>query len=225
MNISKENSDSVRNLHASHEDRAVQQKAIPVANDELLWARFKAGDEEAYASIYKDNVETLYKYGLKLVQDKSLVKDCIQDLFIEIWESKDRLGSVSSIKFYLFKSFRRKLLKQKTTSSSLFKSVEEAELENACTASDEIKLIEKQRLDEDRQKLKNALSQLTEKQKEIIHLKFYCHLSYNQIGEVMKLDRKATYNLMAHAIKLLRKHLKYIFSLAIALLSLALFEL
>lgn len=54
---------------------------MPVT-DLLLWKRFIEGDEEAYACIYKQYVDSLYSYASCFINDKCLVEDCIQDLFI-----------------------------------------------------------------------------------------------------------------------------------------------
>ncbi len=36
-------------------------------------------------------VYVLYNYGRKIINDKDLVEDCIEDLFFELWESKEKL--------------------------------------------------------------------------------------------------------------------------------------
>ena len=175
-------------------------------SDIQLWQEFQAGSELAFSTISELHVEKLYSYGLKLVRDHELVKDCIQDLFIELWDTKHKLGLVRSIKSYLYKSIRRKLLsqvskKRKTNCSTELEKVTET------TASIEKSLIEKQRFDNERAALSKELQKLSGKQREIIHLKYYCRLSYDEISEIMALDKKGIYNLMAHTLKLLKNQL------------------
>ncbi|WP_308993318.1 sigma-70 family RNA polymerase sigma factor [Mariniflexile litorale] len=172
-----------------------------------LWHDFQSGSESAYASIYKNNVALLYNYGLKLVNDKNLIKDCIQDLFVEIWNTKHKLGDVKSIKSYLYKSLRRKLISEsiknrKTTDISLLSDSDAEE-----NPSFEHSLIEKQQFNQQRKKLRESIKKLTDRQKEIIHLKYYAHLSYEEISEVMSLSKKSTYKLMGRTIQFLRKNL------------------
>ena len=180
-------------------------------SDLQLWERFKAGDEAAFASIYSGHADVLYGYGMKLVKDSELVKDCIQDLFIELWDSKNKLSSVRSIKAYLFKSLRRKLIARASKQRHRFVSVMKAEMVKEATPSAEINLIEKQRFDEDRKVLMKTLKKLNSKQREIIHLKYYGNLGYDEISEIMDMDKKGVYNLMAHTIKLLRQQLGGVF--------------
>ncbi len=183
-------------------------------SDLQLWQEFKSGSEIAFATIYNDNVGRLYGYGIKLIHDKDSVKDAIQDLFVELWNARERLGDAKSIKSYLYKSIRRALISRVSSQRKklgFFYSLEHFE---ETVSSQEIHLIEKQRFDEERKKLKKALIKLNAKQQEIIYLKFYGHLSYEEISEVMSLDKKGAYNLMAYTLKLLRQYLGLVFLLA-----------
>lgn len=187
-------------------------------SDFELWQQFKEGNEAAFANIYSANAQRLYSYGLKLVNDKDLVKDCIQDLFVEIWDTKHKLSSVRSIKAYLYKSIRRKLIRQASHNRERFDQTYELETIQESVPSIEIRLIEKQRFDDERKLVIKALDKLNNKQREIIHLKYFGNMGYDEISEIMALDKKATYNLMAHTIKLLRQDLGGIFFIALIIL-------
>ncbi|SHG90306.1 RNA polymerase sigma factor [Flagellimonas flava] len=176
-------------------------------SDLQLWQEFKSGSENAFATIYNDNASRLYSYGIKLVHDQDLVKDTIQDLFVELWNTKQRLGEVKSIKSYLYKSIRRALISKASNKRNRLGFFYHLERFEETVPSQEIHLIEKQRFDEERKKLKKALGKLNPKQQEVIHLKFYSRLSYEEIAEVMSLDKKKTYNLVAYTLKLLRQYL------------------
>ncbi|MBM1105759.1 sigma-70 family RNA polymerase sigma factor [Aurantibacter crassamenti] len=180
----------------------------PKEQDRLLWQEFQAGSEVAYAKIYENNARILYNYGLKLVNDKELIKDCVQDLFVEIWNTKHKLAPVKSIKSYLFKSIRRKIIseivkKRKLSSVSTLSSFFNLGL----SQSVEWNIIEKQRFDWQHQKLNQAMKSLTDRQREAVHLKYYVQLSYSEIAKVMSLSKKGAYKLMARSITVLRNHL------------------
>ncbi|MCL6265168.1 RNA polymerase sigma factor [Flagellimonas myxillae] len=175
--------------------------------DSQLWSEFQSGNEAAYASIYRNNVFVLYNYGLKIVNDKNLVKDCIQDLFVELWDSKHRLGKVKSIKSYLFKSLRRKLISESVLGRKTVHGAKFFMTANTASHSLEHSLIEKQEFDQQQVKLKEAINKLTDRQKEIIYLKYYAFLSYIEIAEIMSLSKKGTYKLMGRTIGFLRKYM------------------
>jgi len=183
--------------------------------DSQLWSEFQSGSEAAYATIYRNNVFILYNYGLKFVSDKGLIKDCIQDLFVEIWDAKHRLGKVKSIKSYLFKSLRRKLVSETTFGRKTINGTTFFMSSKTAVDSIERSLVEKQEFDEQRLKLKKAINNLTDRQKEIVFLKYYALLSYNEIAEIMSLSKKGTYKLMGRSIQFLRKYMDMITLLVI----------
>ncbi|KAB7531498.1 sigma-70 family RNA polymerase sigma factor [Flagellimonas olearia] len=173
-----------------------------------LWEEFQSGSEVAYSMIYTQYVGMMYNYGMKLIRDEELVKDCVQDLFVELFNAKHRLGKVRSIKSYLFKSIRRKLIfecKKRRIQRTDFGSKQV--YKNQVTPSFERSLIEKQIFDDQRQKVLLAMGKLTDRQREVIHLKFYALLSYSEISEVMSLSIKGTYKLMARSISSLKSYI------------------
>src|SRR4051812_16730497 len=82
-----------------------------MAEDDIqLWDEFRRGNEQAFARIYNSHIRALLSYGTKLSADMNMVEDCIHDLFIELWDRKAFLGNTSSIKLYLFKGLKRKII-------------------------------------------------------------------------------------------------------------------
>ncbi|MBJ6368592.1 RNA polymerase sigma factor [Snuella sedimenti] len=178
-------------------------------SDHQVWHRLKEGDEYAFALIYKSNFHFLYSYGLKLVYDKALVRDSIQDLFVHIWDRKHKLGEVANIRMYLCKALRRRVLNERKKGLKLVNtsSIQQSDT-LVFSESVEHRLIEKQKFDYKLSKLKVCVNRLTTKQREMIHLKFYVGLNYKEIAEIMDLSTKATYKLMGRAIGALRHFYK-----------------
>ena len=78
-------------------------------SDEKLWESCLTGDKEAFKEIYCRFYSLLYNYGSKLVSDKDLVKDCIQDIFIKLIQNYPSLSPTPNVKGYLIKALRNKL--------------------------------------------------------------------------------------------------------------------
>ena len=177
-------------------------------NDSQLWTELQSGSGDAFATIYGDNVQKLYAYGLKLVSDENLVKDAVQDLFVEIWNKRQKLGHVRFIRAYLFKSFRRKVLKERLVlrKKNDFFNGYKYSLPEPVSLSEERKLVEKEIFDHQLKKLRAVMEQLTDKQREIIYLKFFAQLGYDEIAAIMNISKKGVYKLMGRSIHFLRKH-------------------
>ena len=175
------------------------------------WQALTEGDREALGWLFRRYYPELYKYGIKICSNAEILEDCIQELFIEIWQSKNPPPSIS-VKAYLLKAIKYKLLKamQKMKIVSLQPDVTDS---GAFELSHESFLIAKQADAEKVKKVVLALAQLTNRQKEIIYLKFYQNLDYEEVSEIMNINYQAARNLLHQAIKALKKILQQSFSL------------
>lgn len=168
-----------------------------------LWTAFKDGDRDAFAVLFRRHFSLLFQYGTKLCADRIVVEDCIQELFTELWQNKP-VAEVQSVKAYLLTAVKYKIFKVYRNNPSL-KSYEEIQNNTSFEISHENFMITKE---EDQQKAKRiiiALEQLPGRQKEMIYLKIYQALSYEEISEVMGINYQAVRNLFSQAIKSLRK--------------------
>lgn len=81
-------------------------------DERVVWSKFLSGDRDAFTHIYDVYVNALFNYGIKIAPDSALVQDCIHDLFVNLWHNKGKMGETDSIKFYLYKSLKRKLIRE-----------------------------------------------------------------------------------------------------------------
>jgi RNA polymerase sigma factor (sigma-70 family) len=192
---------------ADHYQKSLNQSST----DQSLWEGLQAGSQKAYSSIYEQYVGPLYTYGKKLSRKTSLVEDAIQEVFIELWRYHAALGQVRSIKAYLFTCLRRQLLKSiKRENVLIFNDdyLKEDNFELEFSAQE--LLIQAQDKYAETERIKRALNQLTRRQKEIIYLKFFQELSYEEIGQMMDLSQRSTYNLVSKALSLLKDKLIFL---------------
>lgn len=176
-------------------------------NDLALWRAFKSGDEKALITIFERFTPSMFNYGYKITPDADLVKDAIQELFIEIWQKRERLGDTDSIKYYLYRSLRRKLARIKAKSHhEILKALSHNDDDHVEVApSHEFVLIKEQGSREQTEKLSAMLNILTKRQKEAMFLRYFNELSCDEIAMIMGLSKQTVYNLIHDAILQLRK--------------------
>ncbi len=172
-----------------------------------IWKQFKSGNESAFIHIYKTNFKSLYNYGLQFSKDVNLVEDSIQDLFIDIRRTRKRLSDTTSIKLYLYKATRRKILQYIKSSRKRFWNGSLEEGNNFhFTFSYEYHLIAKQLTEEKIERLNRALKTLPKRQREVIYYFFYEQMGYQEIKEIMDFANiKSVRNKAYIALKALRK--------------------
>ena len=154
--------------------------------------------------VFHRYIYLLYHYGHKITTDKMVVEDCVQDLFINLWEKKHQLGSTTSVKYYLFACLRRRLIRRLDQENRQSIPTHSA---LAFERSPEACIIEQQQSQEQLEKLRQGLNRLTKRQKEAVYLKFYSQLSYDEIACTMGLNKRTVYNLISQAIEAMRRDL------------------
>ena len=188
-------------------------------NDSDLWQNFLNGNDVSLEKIYRLYFDDLYAYGNKLFNDKAFSEDVIQDLFVKLIQSRENLSPTTSIKFYLFRSFKSIAL-DKLKVSKRFRFSEPQESNSfPVEVNPENQMIDKEDYEEMRFKLNAAIEGLTPRQREAIFLKYSEGFSYTEINSMLDLTPKATYKLMARAIDALKDHVgimvPFVFSIKI----------
>ena len=178
-------------------------------DDSTLWLSFKKGNDLAFSILYNKYVQRLYSYGMHSCRDKDLVLDCLQELFTLLWDRREKLSEVTCVNYYLFKSFRRLLMKRLTVGRKFLISLSDRDSYGFdFSPSQEDALIEEEWETERNKKVRNSLHSLTKRQREAIYLKFFNQLSYHEVAAIMDLHVDSVYNLISKSIDLLRKKLK-----------------
>jgi RNA polymerase sigma factor (sigma-70 family) len=167
----------------------------------MLWESFRKGDKDAFADLFRRYYETLFRFGSKFTTDTELLEDCIQELFIELWQAKSATP-VLSVKAYLLKSLKYKLLRVFRQKGKILPLLDNGDV--AFEWSHESLLIAEQENAEKKQMVLNALGRLSNRQKEIIYLKYYQNLSYEEVSEIMNINYQVARNLLYQAIKSLK---------------------
>ncbi|WP_161597118.1 RNA polymerase sigma factor [Dyadobacter flavalbus] len=177
-----------------------------------LWERFVSGSPSAFSELYDAYSEILYKFGMRYTSDKELVKDCIHDLFIDLHAYRGKLAKEVNVKFYLLKSFRRKLHAAHRKSSLLdfnHWNSDDSFGVNAFSFSIEQEMIMDEKQREMLDHLASEINQLPERQREILYLRFNQNLDYEEIASMMQISVPTCRTFIYRALKQLRGKLEF----------------
>jgi RNA polymerase sigma factor (sigma-70 family) len=177
------------------------------SSEAQIWQQFKAGNETAFIHIYEQHYSSLLHYGLNFIANRETVKDCIQDLFIEIREKRATIGSTDTIKPFLFTILRRKIARHVRNHPDKLQLTPAAE-KFRIEVSYEQQLIDRQFNEMQITKLREAVTKLSVKEREAIFLYFFENQSYQEITTILGYrEVKTTRNLIYKAIASLREKL------------------
>lgn len=175
--------------------------------DAALWQSFRAGDRLAFESLLKSHYGALLNYGLRMARDREFVQDCLHDFFVDLWNRRKRLQEVHSLRPYLLVAFRRRLFKESNRNQWLRNAGEltdDYDFEVQFTI--ETYLINNEVRHESLVRLKSNLEKLTKRQREVIYLRFYQEMEYEDIAQSLEINYHSVVNLMYEGLKSLRKN-------------------
>ncbi|MCK0160559.1 RNA polymerase sigma factor [Allomuricauda sp. F6463D] len=202
------NVDDEDGLLGSIEENGRRQELFVIRNtEEELWNKLKKGDQSALGELYKLHIDSLFSYGVKITDDRDWVMDCIHDLFVDLYKYRKGLSSTNNVKYYLFSSLKRKIVKKhnrKTIPASRINASSHFENKKHSTESHEEELISAERISEKNKKLDRALDSLTRKQRKGLFLKFKEQRNYKEIAEQMDISIDSARTMIYRALKSLR---------------------
>lgn len=190
---------------------------------DAVWHSFKNGDKDAFAELYQRYAGVLLNYGNKISSDRVLIEDSIQDLFVELWQSRERVAETTSVKAYLFKALRYKLYRHARATDVVNFSDIEQHKNLLVSASHESKLISFEVESLQMEHLKAIVNQLPKRQQEAINLRYYHNFSNEEIAAIMGVNYQSASNFIFSALRKLKLNLKV--SVSAVLIFLKIFSL
>ena len=170
-------------------------------NDESLVRRAQQHDQDAFAQLYEEYFDRIYRYITFKIGNRTEAEDMTQQVFL------NAIKSISSFKWksipfsaWLFRIAHNQMVdyfRKKAKHATI--SLDEVLVSNGNNPQ----LVAEQNLDIERLLL--ATEQLTQAQREVISLRFASELSIAQVAEVMGKSQGAVKALQHSAIVALRK--------------------
>ena len=189
---------------------------------EKNWSLLVEGDRQGLYACFNMFYDDLYRFGLSMYKDHDLIKDSIQNLFLELWEIREKLSEVKNIKQYIFTIYKRIIYK--TNKALDHKNVcLEVLLEdighNFLIQNSYESILIANQADEHKQKqLQHALKELSIRQKQIIQMRFFEKKSYQEIAQETGLTERTIYNTLHNAIRTLRESACFLIKTGLSLL-------
>lgn len=173
------------------------------SSDIEVWEAFCEGNRTAFAELYIRFYNDLYLFGLQICSDENIVGDAIQEFFFYLWEKRKGIKDIKNLKSYLFISFKR--LVRKEVKNKL-RVVTFSEIDHPIIPSFESSWLNDEEFQQQQAFLARELSLLPPQQREVLYLKFFQFMSYEEISEIMAIDIKVARNYVYRALTTIRKH-------------------
>lgn len=170
-----------------------------------LVAEFCDGNDRAFAELYDMHVQLLYNYGLKLTSDQELLKDCIHDVFVKVYNKRNEQTAINNFCSYLLIALKNRLLDEFRRQS--FNTPNEVEEYDYRRSADDVECeyIVHEREEKNIARVAHLMKRLTHRQRQAITLYYLEERKYDEICEIMKMNYHSVRNLMHRSMLKLRE--------------------
>lgn len=172
-------------------------------SDDALIARFRRGDEDAFARLYKRHRRGLYGYALSFTGREAAAADAVQDLWLSVLEELEKLARVVNVRAYLYRSLRNGLIDEYRR-----RAREQKALDDGAQPVRLVKPRDTVGSQEEAERLNEALRKLPEEQREVILLRIYGEMKFADIADVLQENTKTVESRHRLALEKLRDSLE-----------------
>jgi RNA polymerase sigma-70 factor (family 1) len=173
--------------------------------DHDLFHRIAAGDEGAFAELFRRYDKRIYPFVLKMIRTEAHAEEITQEIFIKIWRHRDKLGEIDRPEAYILTIAARHTLdhiKRRLNENKMLRRFSAAQDKTHNDTEDHLLLRDKEAL------IWQAVDQLPPQQKAVYLLSRQQGLSYEQIAKELALSPNTVRNHLVKALQSIRHWLQ-----------------
>lgn len=169
--------------------------------------KIAAGDDKEFTKLVNSKTESLLLFACGLVNNREVAEEIINDVFVHIWSSKEKLVSVKNIESYIFISVKNRCLNYLNSNSNIkYENLDDIESFYSIPISGpESNVINSEVLEA----VNKAIENLPPKCRMVFTMAKVNGLKYKDISEITNISVKTINNHIAKAIEKICTELEY----------------
>lgn len=165
----------------------------------------KKGDMAAFDAIYNQYCHKLHYFVFMYLKQKEDAEEIVQEVFIKIWQAKDKIDIYASFESFLFTIAYNATMSLMRKRMSEIKSREYLKSLQQIDTADQV--INEIQFNELNQKVQALLDQLTSRQKEVYLLSREEGLTHEEIAKKLDISTSTVNNHLVNTLKILKSHI------------------
>lgn len=166
-----------------------------------LLAQVAAGDEAAFRTVVRFYHPRVFSHALAFTKSYPEAEEITQDIFLKVWQQRDKLPAIESFRNFLYISGRNQII------SSMRKQVMQTGQTTEDPLEENLLPDQQYQYKEMYQLILKAIEQLPPQQKAVFTLSRLEHLSHEQIAEKLNISKHAVNWHIVQALGNLRNYL------------------
>ncbi len=178
---------------------------MPMIRDSEIMRRIREGDAGQFESLFRSSYVSLVRYAKTIIKDHDTAEEIVQDLFVRLWQDRQKLKIESSLNGYLFRSVHNRCLHWLDHSRVVDNHAREMAVREVQNAENPVEIIQYKEL---QLKIAEILERLPERCGQIFCMNRFEGLKYIEIADKLSVSVKTVEANMGRALKEFRKALK-----------------
>ena len=170
--------------------------------DIALHQRLSRGDETAFQETFEIYFKVLVLFATKFSLDKETAEDLVQDIFVKLYEQRDRLQFHSSLKAFLYQSVKNRCIDFIRTTKNREKHHGEIKASSDLEGLDSEELMMQSELEE---KIYQSIKQLPEQCQLIFKMNRFEGKRNQEIADELNISKRTVETQISKALKRLRE--------------------
>jgi RNA polymerase sigma-70 factor (ECF subfamily) len=170
-------------------------RPIEAETQAMLLHRMAQGDRDAFAAFYRQVERPLFGYLMKLVRERDLAEEILNETMLEVWRQAGRFEGRSAVNTWVFSIAHHRAV-------SRFRKRRESALndDHAATIADDAPMPDQRAQSSGMSRLlARLMEQLTFEHREILHLAYYQEFSVQEIADALALPPNTVKTRMFYA--------------------------
>lgn len=188
-----------------------------VISDKEVVHNVRLGDKKVYEQLFLDHYKNLVLYAKKFVIDTDTSRDLVQDVFVYLWDKREKLTIDKSLSSYLFRAVHNaciNYLKRESTKENYIKqfliNLNEGSY-NTSASEDAYELVVHKDLSE---RVERIVESLPEQCRNIFRMSRFRGMKNKEIAEIYSISPRTVETQIYRALKVLKENLKPYMALA-----------
>jgi RNA polymerase sigma-70 factor (family 1) len=173
-------------------------------DEKSLLANVATGDRSAFNQLYAAHINNVYEYIFLFTKSKEETEELLQEVFVNLWEKREKLAEVDSFKSYLFRAAKNRLItnvRHMQVKHRVLSEIGRTTDDSQHTTEYDVTYKEYHQV------LQKAIAKLPPKRKLIFRLNMENGLSYDEIAHQLQISKSVVKNQLYKALDFIRQYL------------------